>query len=216
MSLAGRAALVTGSTSGIGLGIARALAGAGANIMLNGLGETRAIDATEPNAACIAAVTSCATASLIQMATSVGPEPLIVQAKAPASIAARFTALKCGMSAARRGSAMCVAARSPAGGAQSRARPRSSKGSQGSLRKSVGARDGTARGDRRCRRARGPAADAVSKHACDVDRRRATADRRTARCHVFAKPALGAKGISRMTVRLSLLERMKRRNRPVL
>ncbi|HYZ61552.1 MAG TPA: 3-hydroxybutyrate dehydrogenase [Acetobacteraceae bacterium] len=36
--LAGRVALVTGSTSGIGLGIARALAGRGAAIMLNGLG----------------------------------------------------------------------------------------------------------------------------------------------------------------------------------
>ncbi|MFO1205253.1 MAG: 3-hydroxybutyrate dehydrogenase [Burkholderiales bacterium] len=32
----GRAAVVTGSTSGIGLGIARSLAGAGVNIMLNG------------------------------------------------------------------------------------------------------------------------------------------------------------------------------------
>ncbi len=32
-------ALVTGSTSGIGLGIARALAQAGANVMLNGLGD---------------------------------------------------------------------------------------------------------------------------------------------------------------------------------
>jgi 3-hydroxybutyrate dehydrogenase len=40
----GIAAIVTGSTSGIGLGIARALAGAGCNIMLNGFGETVAID----------------------------------------------------------------------------------------------------------------------------------------------------------------------------
>jgi 3-hydroxybutyrate dehydrogenase len=36
--LDGRVALVTGSTSGIGLGIARAVAGAGANVILNGFG----------------------------------------------------------------------------------------------------------------------------------------------------------------------------------
>jgi 3-hydroxybutyrate dehydrogenase len=38
-SLAGRSAIVTGSTSGIGLGIARALAAEGANVMLNGFGD---------------------------------------------------------------------------------------------------------------------------------------------------------------------------------
>ena len=37
--LKGKSALITGSTSGIGLGIARALAGQGCNIMLNGLGD---------------------------------------------------------------------------------------------------------------------------------------------------------------------------------
>lgn len=42
--LAGRVAIVTGSTSGIGLGIARALAHAGADIVVNGLGEQREID----------------------------------------------------------------------------------------------------------------------------------------------------------------------------
>jgi 3-hydroxybutyrate dehydrogenase len=42
--LAGRVAIVTGSTSGIGLGIARALAEAGADIVINGLGDRREID----------------------------------------------------------------------------------------------------------------------------------------------------------------------------
>ncbi|MFZ0095128.1 MAG: SDR family NAD(P)-dependent oxidoreductase, partial [Pseudolabrys sp.] len=42
--LEGKAAVVTGSTSGIGLGIAQALAEAGCNIMLNGFGEAQAIE----------------------------------------------------------------------------------------------------------------------------------------------------------------------------
>lgn len=41
--LAGKAALITGSTSGIGLAMARALAGAGANVCLHGLGDLSAI-----------------------------------------------------------------------------------------------------------------------------------------------------------------------------
>jgi 3-hydroxybutyrate dehydrogenase len=42
--LAGKTAIVTGSTSGIGLGIARALASAGMNVMLNGLGNDKEIE----------------------------------------------------------------------------------------------------------------------------------------------------------------------------
>jgi len=43
-ALAERTAIVTGSTSGIGLGIARALAAAGARVMLNGLGREAEIE----------------------------------------------------------------------------------------------------------------------------------------------------------------------------
>src|SRR6476659_986823 len=42
--LTGRVAVVTGSTSGIGLGIARALANAGADVVINGLGNPEDIE----------------------------------------------------------------------------------------------------------------------------------------------------------------------------
>ncbi len=45
-TLAGKSALVTGSTSGIGLAIARALAAEGANVTLNGFGKPDEIEAT--------------------------------------------------------------------------------------------------------------------------------------------------------------------------
>ncbi|HYA73545.1 MAG TPA: 3-hydroxybutyrate dehydrogenase [Roseiarcus sp.] len=45
MSLAKRHALITGSTSGIGLAIARALAGQGADVVINGMGDAGQIEA---------------------------------------------------------------------------------------------------------------------------------------------------------------------------
>ena len=43
-TLTGKTAVVTGSTSGIGLAYARAFAGAGANIVLNGMGTPADIE----------------------------------------------------------------------------------------------------------------------------------------------------------------------------
>jgi 3-hydroxybutyrate dehydrogenase len=45
-ALAGRVAIVTGSTSGIGLGVAKALAAQGAAVMLNGFGQPEEIERT--------------------------------------------------------------------------------------------------------------------------------------------------------------------------
>ncbi|MBI1250571.1 MAG: 3-hydroxybutyrate dehydrogenase [Alphaproteobacteria bacterium] len=42
--LEGKSAIITGSTSGIGLGVAEALAAAGADVMLNGFGDAQAIE----------------------------------------------------------------------------------------------------------------------------------------------------------------------------
>lgn len=46
-TLKGKTALVTGSTSGIGLGIARCLAAEGANILFNGFGDIKEIEALQ-------------------------------------------------------------------------------------------------------------------------------------------------------------------------
>ena len=47
LMLKGKTAIVTGSLSGIGLGIARALTGAGANVVLNGFASEEEIARTE-------------------------------------------------------------------------------------------------------------------------------------------------------------------------
>jgi 3-hydroxybutyrate dehydrogenase len=50
-SLKGKVSLITGSTSGIGLGIARALASAGSDVVLNGFGKPEEIEAARESVA---------------------------------------------------------------------------------------------------------------------------------------------------------------------
>ncbi|HEY0412644.1 MAG TPA: 3-hydroxybutyrate dehydrogenase [Allosphingosinicella sp.] len=67
--LAGRVAVVTGSTSGIGLGIARALAAAGADVVINGLGDRDQIDFV-----CREIQESCSTRVVYNAANLMRPE----------------------------------------------------------------------------------------------------------------------------------------------
>src|SRR5262245_60923691 len=50
-ALTGKVAIVTGSTSGIGLGVARALAAVGAGVVLNGFGKADEIDKAQKDIA---------------------------------------------------------------------------------------------------------------------------------------------------------------------
>ena len=87
-TLKGRVAVVTGSTSGIGLGVATALATQGAAVLLNGFGSRAAIDAAiaQVEAAGVRAVYSAADMSrpaeivtmLTQAARELGPVDILV------------------------------------------------------------------------------------------------------------------------------------------
>ncbi len=70
--LAGRVAVVTGSTSGIGLGIAHALAEAGADLVINGLGDRDAIDVTRKTLAAHGGSVAYDGANLIDAAGAAG------------------------------------------------------------------------------------------------------------------------------------------------
>ena len=50
-TLKGKTALVTGSTSGIGLAIARAMASEGANVLFNGFGDPKEIEGLQADVA---------------------------------------------------------------------------------------------------------------------------------------------------------------------
>ncbi|MGQ9369670.1 3-hydroxybutyrate dehydrogenase [Azospirillum sp. ST 5-10] len=76
--LKGKIAVVTGSTSGIGLGIARALAGAGADVVLNGFGDAAEIEALRAGLAAEFGVR--ATYSGADLSTAAGVEALIEHA----------------------------------------------------------------------------------------------------------------------------------------
>jgi len=68
----GKTALITGSTSGIGLGIAEALAAGGARIVLNGLGDRQEIDRTRDRLAFEYSVPVVYSDADLSMASAVG------------------------------------------------------------------------------------------------------------------------------------------------
>jgi 3-hydroxybutyrate dehydrogenase len=69
--LKGKGAIVTGSTSGIGLGIARSLAASGANVMLNGFGDAREIAALRSEMAAQFGVDVCVNGADISSAEQI-------------------------------------------------------------------------------------------------------------------------------------------------
>jgi len=79
-SLAGRVALVTGSSSGIGLGIARAFLQAGAKVMLNGIEPPERVEATRRSLLAAGAVAVGYTAA--DLASAEGVAALVRQAEA--------------------------------------------------------------------------------------------------------------------------------------
>jgi 3-hydroxybutyrate dehydrogenase len=79
MFLAGKRALVTGSTSGIGLAIARALAAEGASVVLNGFGAAEEIDRLCGELGAIYAAGDLTTAAGVEeMMVHAGPVDILV------------------------------------------------------------------------------------------------------------------------------------------
>jgi 3-hydroxybutyrate dehydrogenase len=79
--LEGRAALITGSTSGIGLGIAKVLAEAGAKVMLNGLGRPADIAAARAEIGAAMGVAE-APYSGADLSTPAGVRQMVAEAEA--------------------------------------------------------------------------------------------------------------------------------------